>query len=70
MEPPDPSFADEFHVPQEDAVLVYQSLDQPGKVASSTRGQLNGETYCFPAPEKFRPRETGSAVSSGTTIFW
>ena len=23
MEPPDPSFADEFNVPQEDAVLVY-----------------------------------------------
>ena len=23
MEPPDPSFADEFNVPQEDAVLVF-----------------------------------------------
>ena len=37
MEPPDPSFADEFNVPQEDAVLVFDER----RAAVSLRFQVH-----------------------------
>ena len=30
--------------------IIYQSMDQPGKVANPTRGQLNKENEHFPVP--------------------
>ena len=34
--------------------ILYQSMDQPGKVANSARGQLNRENKYFPVPVRAR----------------
>ena len=51
-----------------------KSRDQPGKVASPARGQLNRENgkYHFPCSRsrlRIWSRETGSAVPSGVSLF-
>ena len=49
MEPPDPSFTDEFNVPQEDAVLVllieYKPLSLHGSIALSSYIIVNLFSY-------------------------
>ena len=47
-------------------------MDQPGKIANPTRGQLNRENDYFPVRVRSRlriwPRETGSAVPSRVSL--
>ena len=46
-------------------------MDQPGKVASPARGQLNRENEDFPCPRsrlRIWCRETGSAVLSRVSL--
>ena len=48
-----------------------KSMDQPGKVASPARGQLNRENGLFPCPRsclRIWSRETGSAVPSRVSL--
>ena len=50
-------------------VITYsKSMDQPGKVASPARGQLNRENYYFPVL-KIWSRETVLAVPSRVSLF-
>ena len=48
-----------------------KSMDQPGKVASSARGQLNREKRIFPCPRsclRIWSHKTGSAVPSCVSL--
>ena len=48
-----------------------KSMDQPGKVASPARGQLNRKKLIFPCPRsclRIWSRETGSAVPSRVSL--
>ena len=53
-------------------VITYsKSMDQPGKVASPARGQLNRGNECFPCPRwrlRIWSRETGSTVPSCVSL--
>ena len=52
-------------------VITYsKSMDQPGKVASPARGQLNRENEYSPPRSRLRiwSRETGSAVLSRVSL--
>ena len=53
-------------------VITYsKGKDQPGKVASPARGQLNREDEYFPCPRsrlRIWSRETGSAVLSRVSL--
>ena len=45
-----------------------KSMDQPGKVASPARGQLNRKNEHFPVRLRIWSRETGSAVPSRVNL--
>ena len=51
---------------------IYQSMDQPGKVANPDRGQLNRENEYSPVPVRtclrIWSRETGSTVPSRVSL--
>ena len=51
--------------------IISKSMDQPGKVASPARGQLNRKNEYFPVPRsclRIWSRETGSAVPSRVSL--
>ena len=52
-------------------IIYSKSMDQPGKVASPARGQLNRKKIIFPCPRScltIWSRETGSAVPSPVSL--
>ena len=79
MEPPDPSFADEFNVPQEGAVLIFDvrraAISLPSQVHRHKvlveAGLVVFSSACFEFADKV-PKEAqhGSLVTSRRLVLW